>query len=65
MAILKMEPVYPIQCIDCTGRTSPWSPFCLRVEEGPSWRGRTIDPISYTGKPLTVQGELVPGILSV
>ncbi len=50
MAILKIEPVYPIHY---TGRISPWSPFCLRVEEGPSWTGRTIDPISYSGKPLT------------
>ncbi len=53
---------------------SPWSPFCLRVEEGagrvggPSWTGRTIEPISYIEKHLTlftVQREPVPGLLSV
>jgi hypothetical protein len=66
-----MEPVYPIHY---SGRTNPWSSFCLRVEEGagrvggPSWTGRTFDPISYRGKPLTlfpVQSEPVPGLLSV
>ncbi len=57
-----------LNCIHCSERTSPWSPFCLRVEEEPSWTGRTIDPISYTGKPLTlftIQREPVPGLLSV
>jgi hypothetical protein len=48
MAILKMEPVFPIQL---TERTSPWSPFCLRVEE---WAGGQGEPLTLS----PIQGNL-------